>query len=130
MVTLALVLANLGSGALPVVKDSLVKLDPDTGKVLDVTKVGGHPVSVAVAGETVWTGNADDSTLTRVDLKSGHIGTVGGIRTPFDLVADGARRLRFSTYGYDQVTRIDTRTRSFRFGTRRSCSGSVPARCG
>ena len=110
-VTLALVLANLGSGAPTVVKDSLVKLDPDTGKVLDVTKVGGQPVSVAVVGDTVWTGNVDDSTLTSVDLRSGHVGSVGGIRTPFDLSADGTRHLWFSTYGYDQVTRIDTRTR-------------------
>jgi DNA-binding SARP family transcriptional activator len=110
-VTLALVLANLGSGAPTVVKDSLVKLDPDTGKVLDVTKVGGQPVSVAVVGETVWTASVDDSTLTSVGLRSGHVGTVGGIRAPFDLAADGARHLWFSTYGYDQVTRIDTRTR-------------------
>jgi streptogramin lyase len=107
----ALVLANLGSGAPTVVKDSLVKLDPDTGKVLDVTRVGGQPVSVAVAGDTVWTGNIDESTLTSVDSKPGHVGTVGGIRTPFDLAADCPRHLWFSTYGYDQVTRIDTRTR-------------------
>jgi streptogramin lyase len=107
----ALVLANLGSGAPTVVKDSLVKLDPDTGKVLDVTRVGGQPVSVAVAGDTVWTGNIDESTLTSVNSKPGHVGTVGGIRTPFDLAADRPRHLWFSTYGYDQVTRIDTRTR-------------------
>jgi DNA-binding SARP family transcriptional activator/streptogramin lyase len=110
-VTLALVLANLGSGAPTVVKDSLVKLDPDTGEVLDVTRVGGQPISVGVVGDTVWTGSIDDSTLTSVDLKSGHVGTVGGIRTPIDVAADGARHLWFSTYGYDQVTRIDTRTR-------------------
>ncbi len=110
-VTLALVLANLGSGAPTVVKDSLVKLDPDTGKILDVIRVGRQPVSVAVVGDAVWTGNVDDATLTSFDLKSGHIGTVGGIRVPYDLAADGPRHLWFSTYGYDQVTRVDTQTR-------------------
>jgi DNA-binding SARP family transcriptional activator/streptogramin lyase len=110
-VTLALVLANLGSGAPTVVEDSLVKLDPDTGKILDVTKVGRQPVSVAVVGHAVWTGNVDDATLTSVDLKSGRVGTLGAIRVPFDLVADGQRHLWFSTYGYYQVTRVDTQTR-------------------
>jgi DNA-binding SARP family transcriptional activator/streptogramin lyase len=109
--TLVLVLPNLGSGAPTVVRDSLVKLDPDTGRILDVTKVGGQPVSVAVVGDTVWTASVDDSTLTSVDLKSGQVGTVGGIRAPFDLAVDGERHLWFSTYGYDQVTRLDTRTR-------------------
>jgi DNA-binding SARP family transcriptional activator/streptogramin lyase len=107
----ALVLTSAGSGSPVVVRDSLVKLDPDTGKILEVIKVGHQPVSVAVVGNDVWTANVDDGTLTRVDVKSGHTDSLGGIRPPFDLAADGSHHLWFSTYGYGQVTRIDTQSR-------------------
>src|SRR2546425_109794 len=40
----------------------------------------------------------------------GHADTIGGLRPPFDLVAEGTRHVWFSTYGYEQVTRIDART--------------------
>jgi DNA-binding SARP family transcriptional activator/streptogramin lyase len=110
-VTLAFVLTSSGSGSPVVVRDSLVKLDPDTGKVLDVVRVGHQPISVAVVGNDVWTGNVEDATLTRIDAKSGHTDTLGGIRAPYDVAAVGSHHLWFSTYGYEQVTRIDTRTR-------------------
>jgi DNA-binding SARP family transcriptional activator/streptogramin lyase len=108
--TVGLVLSNTGGGAPAVVKDSLVKVDPDTGDVLDVIPVGRQPVAVAVVGASVWVSNADDATLTRVDRKTGETDAIGGLKPPFDLVADGTRHLWMSTYSYEQVTRVDTRT--------------------
>jgi DNA-binding SARP family transcriptional activator/streptogramin lyase len=99
-----------GDGTPKVVPNSLVKLDPNTGKVLDVIKVGRQPVAVAAAGDAVWVSNNEDETVTRVDPKTGHTDTIGGLRPPFDLVADGHGHVWFTTGGYDQVTRIDTRT--------------------
>jgi DNA-binding SARP family transcriptional activator/DNA-binding beta-propeller fold protein YncE len=107
--TLALALSS-GGGARVVVRNSLVKIDPDTGKVLDVIRVGRQPVAVAVAGHFVWVSNNEDATVTRLDLKTGHTDTIGGLEPPLDLVADGSRHVWISTYSYEQVTRIDSKT--------------------
>jgi len=108
--TLALVLSDSGGGAPTVVKDSLVKIDPETGKVLDVIRVGRQRLAVAVLGDYVWVANNEDATVTRVDPKTGRTSTIGGLKPPFDLVADGTQHVWVSTYNYEQVTRIDTRT--------------------
>src|SRR3954447_7813942 len=105
-----LLLWNNGGSAPVVVANSLVKLDPNTGKVLDVIKVGRQPVAVAVVGDSIWVSNNEDETVTRVDPKTGHTDTIGGLRPPVDVVADGQRHVWFSTGAYDQVTRIDART--------------------
>lgn len=111
VLTLALVLWQAGGdGAPTVIENSLVKIDPETGKVLDVFPVGRQPVAVAVADDFVWVSNNEDETVTRVDPKTGHSVTVGGVKPPLDLVADGVGHVWVSTYAYDQVTRIDTRT--------------------
>jgi DNA-binding SARP family transcriptional activator/DNA-binding beta-propeller fold protein YncE len=108
--TLALVLSNDGGGVPAVVRNSLVKIDSETGKVLDVIRVGRQPVAVAVVGDYVWVSNNEDETVMRVDPKTGNTDPIGGLRPPLDLVADGTRHVWISTYSYEQVTRIDTRT--------------------
>jgi DNA-binding SARP family transcriptional activator/streptogramin lyase len=106
----ALVLSSTGGGPPAVFRNSLVKIDPETGKVLDVIRVGRQPVAVAVAGGSVWVSNNEDATVTRLDPKTGHTDTIGGVRAPLDIVAEGTRHVWISTYSYEQVTRIDTRT--------------------
>jgi DNA-binding SARP family transcriptional activator/DNA-binding beta-propeller fold protein YncE len=108
--TVALVLANDGGGAPVVVPNSLVKIDPDTGEVLDVIRVGRQPVAVAVVGRYVWVSNNEDETVMRVDPETGRTDPIGGVRPPLDLVADGTSHVWISTYSYEQVTRIDTET--------------------
>jgi DNA-binding SARP family transcriptional activator/streptogramin lyase len=107
---LALVLVNSRGSSPTVVPNSLVKIDPDTGEVLDVIRVGRQPVAVAVAGRYVWVSNAEDATVMRVDPRTGTTDPIGGVRPPFDIVADGSEHVWFSTYNYEQVTRINTRT--------------------
>ncbi|MBA3735108.1 MAG: winged helix-turn-helix domain-containing protein [Actinobacteria bacterium] len=109
-VVMGLLLWDNGSGAPAVIPNSLVKLDPNTGKVLDVIEVGRQPVALAVVGDAVWVSNNEDETVTRVDPRTGHTDTIGGLRPPLDLVADGTRYVWISTNEYEQVTRIDTRT--------------------
>jgi hypothetical protein len=46
-----------GGGAPAVVPNSVVKLDPTTGAVLDVVPVGRHPEALAVTADAVWTVN-------------------------------------------------------------------------
>jgi DNA-binding SARP family transcriptional activator/streptogramin lyase len=107
---LVLVLSNTGGGVPRVTKDSLVKIDPETGDILDVVRVGRQPVAVAVLGDSVFVSNVEDATITRLDSKTGDTNTTGGLRPPLDLVPDGVRHLWTTTYGYEQVTRIDART--------------------
>jgi DNA-binding SARP family transcriptional activator/DNA-binding beta-propeller fold protein YncE len=107
---LALVLSNTGGGVPRVTKDSLVKIDPETGDILDVVRVGRQPVAAAVLGDSVFVSNVEDATITRLDSKTGDTNTTGGLRPPLDLVPDGVRHLWTTTYGYQQVTRIDART--------------------
>jgi transcriptional activator len=102
--------SNGGDGTPKVVPNSLVKLDPNTGEVLDVIEVGRQPVALAVVGDAVWVSNNEDATVTRVDPKTGHTDTIGGLRPPLDLVADGQQHVWISTDTYEQVTRIDART--------------------
>ncbi len=97
-------------GAPAVVPNSLVKLDPGTGEVLDVIRVGRQPVAAAVVGDSVWVSNNEDATVTRVDVKTGHTETFGELRPSLDLVADGKGHVWVSLYFYEQVTRIDTQT--------------------
>jgi DNA-binding SARP family transcriptional activator/streptogramin lyase len=107
---LALVLSTNGDGVPKVDKDTLVKIDPKTGDVLDVVRVGRQPVAVAVLGDSVFVSNTEDATITRFNSKTGDTNTTGGLRPPLDLVPDGVRHLWTTTYGYEQVTRIDART--------------------
>jgi predicted Ser/Thr protein kinase len=57
-----------GPGAsLAVTNNTLVRLDPETGRIAAVTPVGQGPQAVAVAGDTVWVHNWDDRTVSMVD---------------------------------------------------------------
>ena len=81
-----------GSGALTSASsDSVARISPDRARLTASFPVGGHPSSLAVSGGAVWALNADDQTVTRLDLSSHverQIGT-GGI--PVDLAAgDGS----------------------------------------
>jgi DNA-binding SARP family transcriptional activator/streptogramin lyase len=109
-VVLALALFDNGGGVPRVTQDTLVKIDPQTGDILDVVRVGRQPVAVAVLGDSVFVSNVEDATITRFDSKTGETNTTGGLRPPLDLVPDGNRHLWTTTYGYEQVTRIDART--------------------
>lgn len=69
-----LVLA-LGGGDEPrpdltVRNNSLVHIDPRENEIVAVTPVGRGPESAAVGGQTVWTYNWDDRTVTAVDVST------------------------------------------------------------
>ena len=60
-----------------VVAGSLVKLDPETGDVVDVFRVGAHPERLVVAGDSVWVQDRDDGTLSRLDTRTGEVARIG-----------------------------------------------------
>jgi DNA-binding SARP family transcriptional activator/streptogramin lyase len=110
-VALLVVLVTDGGHKVPtVVANSLVKIDPRTDRVVDVIPVGHQPTSIKVVGDSVWVVNTGDETVTRFDTKSGAVDTLGTVRNPVGMAADGDRAVWISTATYESVVRVDART--------------------
>jgi DNA-binding SARP family transcriptional activator/streptogramin lyase len=107
---LGLVLTGGDAKSPVVVPDSLVKIDPKTNKVVDVIHVGRLPVAAALAGDFVWVVNNGDSTLTRVDTRSGHAQTIGGLNNPTAIAADDNGNVWVTTATYESVVRVNGKT--------------------
>jgi len=76
---------------LRVVPNSLVQLDPRTGKPTVVVPVGVEPGPIAFTPSAIWTVNHGDRTVSRYDLRTNRVQTLGGFpHQPYDVVADMA----------------------------------------
>jgi streptogramin lyase len=91
-----------------VVADSVVKIDPRTNKIAQVTKVGRDPSEVAVGRDAVWAVNVRDRTVSRID-RSGTVETIGGVSRADQLVVDGDQ-VWVSSLDQGTVSRIDARS--------------------
>ena len=111
-VALGLVLTSGDAKSPVVIPDSLVKIDPKTNKIVDVIHVGRLPVAAALAGDFVWVINNGDSTLTRVDTRSGHAQTIGGLNNPTAIAADDNDNgnVWVTTGTYESVIRVNGKT--------------------
>ena len=85
----ALLLASGKDPPPTVVPNSLVKIDPETGEIVAVFRVGLGPSAPAIVGNYVFV-SSDRETLSRVDVSSGEIEPFGGITTRPAGVAAGA----------------------------------------
>jgi YVTN family beta-propeller protein len=47
--------------------DRVVRIDPETAKVVQTIEVGGGPEGITVGPQSVWVANGIDNTLTRID---------------------------------------------------------------
>ena len=74
-----------------VVPNSLVRLDPRSGKPTLVVPVGVEPGPIAFTPTAIWTVNHGDRTVSRYDLRTHRVQTRGGFpHQPYDVVADMA----------------------------------------
>ena len=72
-----------------VVPNSLVRLDPRSGKPTVVVPVGVEPGPIAFTPTAIWTVNHGDRTVSRYDLRTHRVQTRGGFpHQPYDVVAD------------------------------------------
>lgn len=105
--TLALLLRD-GGGHVTVLPNSVAVIDPDTGRVVDSVPVGTRPGPIAFGAGSIWVGDLDDQTVTRIDSESRkvlhHIGLDG--RTPTGL-AFGFGRVWVAHGLRGQLSRID-----------------------
>jgi DNA-binding SARP family transcriptional activator/ABC-type branched-subunit amino acid transport system substrate-binding protein/DNA-binding beta-propeller fold protein YncE len=101
--------------------DRLVGLDARTGRILAQYPVGGTPTSVATTDGAAWVLNADDATISRIDLRSGAAQTFGSGAVPIDVAAGGGtlwvangRRTDAQFVGPvgSEVSRVDPVTRA------------------
>jgi DNA-binding SARP family transcriptional activator/streptogramin lyase len=104
--TLAAVLSTSSSAAPHVVPNSLVRIDPRSGKIVSVTPVGAEPQGIAVTATGIWTNNLTENVVTRYDLRTDKVHTLGTPPSPFAVVADA---------GNAWVTSLDKSTTITRF---------------
>jgi DNA-binding beta-propeller fold protein YncE len=64
---------------------AVVRIDPDSGRVTGRHEIGGRPAAVAVGAGTVWVASALDSSLWRVEPRSGSVKRVPTGGLPRDL---------------------------------------------
>ena len=66
----------------PILPNSLVRLDPRSGKVVSVARMGADPGeigAIAVTPTAIWTANDGDGTISRYDLRTRRAETRGGL---------------------------------------------------
>jgi YVTN family beta-propeller protein len=88
-----------------VVPGSLVKIDLESGKVVDVVPVGRDPTATEIVGRYVFASSEDDGTLTRVDTRTGAVVNSGKYDATGGLAAEGAKRVWVASSR--QVTAVD-----------------------
>ncbi len=108
-----------GPPAATAAEDRVLAIDVESHEVVAAHAVGRTPTSVAADAAAVWVLNADDATITRVDLGKGGSETFGAGGVPTDLaagagavwIANGRRQeAQFVGAVADQVSRVDPQT--------------------
>jgi DNA-binding beta-propeller fold protein YncE len=90
------------------VANSVVRVDPRTNQIVQVTRVGRRPDALAVGAGAVWVVNWRDRTISRIDA-TGAVETIGGVPRADHLVVDGDN-LWVSSFDRSSVARINART--------------------
>jgi streptogramin lyase len=113
-----------------VAANSLVQLDPGTGRVVAVTGVGDTPVSLALTPKAVWVVNRGDRTVSRVDRRTHLVRAIGGVPYAFDVAADLGSNIWVSDSKDPVVARISAGTSAFPDPAVTSERIAVPPRAG
>jgi YVTN family beta-propeller protein len=97
-----------GDGRPAVVPNSLVKIDPGTGEIVDVFRVGpSSNGKTTIVGSYVFFTSDDRETLTRIDVRSGETDTFGGLASPAGTAAGADGTLWVGSYESNNVWQID-----------------------
>jgi YVTN family beta-propeller protein len=107
-VATAILLSRGGGDAAPaVLPDSLVKIELESGKIVDVVPVGRIPNAVEIVGRYVFAASEGDGTLTRVDTRTGAVVTSGKFDVASDGLAAWGERVWVASDRRRQVTLVD-----------------------
>jgi DNA-binding SARP family transcriptional activator/streptogramin lyase len=132
----ALVAATRGSGggvraaAPQVIENSIVEIDPASGRVRSVIAVGNGPGPVVATPRALWVVNRGDRTVSRIDRHSRAVRTVGGASFAYDMAADAHENVWVSGGGVPFVTRISGGTARFPYPARAPATVRVARNAG
>jgi DNA-binding SARP family transcriptional activator len=115
----AAVLSSSASSSSPrVVPNSLVRINPRSGKIVSVTRIGVEPQAIAVSPRAIWTVDNDRNTenwglsLSRYDLRTHNVQRLSTPPAqpsapvqPFDVVAGAGDKIWVSSFA-SNVTRL------------------------
>ena len=108
LVAVAIVALLSRAGGAPTVKpESLVKIDADTNKIVDVAPVGRSPREVEVVGDYAFAASESDGTLTRVDNRTGAVTNSGQYDARDGLAGEGEEWLWVTSAGRQQVIKTN-----------------------
>jgi len=96
-----------GRGDVPVPPDSVALIDPMRDRVVGHVLVGRRPVAVAVGHGSVWVANADDATISRIDLEIREVVRTIGIGAPAIDLAIAPDAVWVATGSDGTLVRID-----------------------
>src|SRR5947208_5415065 len=103
----AVVVFSTSAAATPhVVPDSLVRIDPRSGKIVSVTSVGAEPQGIAITPRGIWTTNLTENLVTRYDLRTHQVQTLATPPEPFAVVADAGNAWVSSLRSSSTITRF------------------------
>ena len=104
----------------PAQPDVVLEVNASTGSVENVIRVGKDPLSLTIAGGTVWVHDVEDGTLSRIDRAS-NVATVISLRDVVSMAAAGDDVC--AAYEGNRLARLDGRTgkveRTLRIGSKR-----------
>ena len=86
--------------------NTVVELDPSSGKVLASFDVGVDPERVALAGDDVWVLNSDAGTVSRVDEAGGDVETIDSVPKVHGLAASDTDGVWIAGYAAPAVRRL------------------------
>jgi len=90
--------------------DTVWRVDPGTGQVVQRIAVGSSPTAVTVTGSDVWVANAGDGTVSRVNALSETETDVIPVGNQPVAIAGGEAGVWVANGGDDTVQRVDTPT--------------------
>jgi DNA-binding SARP family transcriptional activator/streptogramin lyase len=100
------ILSTSGGASPHVVPNSLVRIDPRSGKIVSVTPVGAEPQGIAITPRGIWTNHLTENLVTRYDLRTHKVQTLGTPPEPFAVVADAGNAWVSSLRSSSTITRF------------------------
>src|SRR3954454_8810864 len=105
-----ILLATRSSEPILVRANSVAALEAETGKVTANVPIGGRPVAIALGGGSAWVADADNSTVSRIDVKTKERLPIGGLGSDVHDLAFGFGSLWVAGGNSGTVSRVDPQT--------------------
>jgi DNA-binding SARP family transcriptional activator/streptogramin lyase len=86
---------------------TIIRIDARSNRIVQSTPVGREPAAVLASDDAVWVASERDSTLSRVDLRTGKAHSIGGVEKPAFLTRDVRGNVYASAWDHPFVWRID-----------------------